>query len=127
MYSSLVLFHALVPSTNDQMMIFYEMMRGGHIPPLCMYWFYVVFLVIFLDSILRTGSNSILGLLSTILGTNFYFFFHVFIISLFNKCFKHKFPALTKIPNSSSKEEITSKSHVHSSHELCELILLWKK
>ncbi|PWI49413.1 hypothetical protein CEE45_01065 [Candidatus Heimdallarchaeota archaeon B3_Heim] len=103
MYSSLVLFHALLPSANEQMMIFYEMMRGGHIPPLCMYWFYVVFVVVFLESTLRSGGNALLGLFSAILWTYSYFFFLMFIVRWFNKHPKQYYPVLLKIPDSSAK------------------------
>ena len=101
MYSSLVLFHALMPSTNDQMMVFYEMMRGGHIPALCMHWFYVVFLVIFIEITVRTGGNALIGLLFAILSTYVYLIFLIFIVHWLSKHFKQKFPVLTRVPDSS--------------------------
>ena len=102
MYSSLVLFHALMPSTSDQMMIFYEMMRGGHIPALCMHWFYVVFLVVFIEITIRSGGNALLGLLFAILSTYIYLVFLIFIVHTLSKHFKQNYPILTKIPDSST-------------------------
>ncbi len=120
LYSSLVLFHALFPSTNEQMMVLYELMRGGHIPPLCMYWVCFVFGAFSLETLLRSGGNIFLGLFSGIVWSHGYLFFLTMICQWFNVHSKQKYPVLRAIPDSSeTKSENKHKSAMsHFSSEL---------
>ncbi|MHA1979132.1 MAG: hypothetical protein ACW98I_19685 [Candidatus Hodarchaeales archaeon] len=115
MYSSLVLFHALLPGTNEQMMVFYELMRGGHIPPLCMYWVVVVFTTVFFETTLRSGGNALLGLVSAVIWSYGYFFFLIFIVQWSSKHPLLRIPVLRKIPDSNAKAANASKNSSFSS------------
>ncbi|MHA1978576.1 MAG: hypothetical protein ACW98I_16865 [Candidatus Hodarchaeales archaeon] len=110
MYTSLVLFHALLPSTNEQMMVFFELMRGGHIPPVCMYWVMVVFATVFFETTLRSEGNAILGFVSAVIWTYGYFFFLIYLVQWFSKRSQRNLSVLRRIPDSRSKNPDPPKS-----------------
>jgi hypothetical protein len=107
LYSSIVLFYALIPSSSDYQMVLNTMLKEAFIPKFCVYWIYVVFFSVFLEIVLRT-KNIIAGLAIALIYSFIYYFFLLAMIKLSFGKNKLKYPVLVKIPSKSANRSSPS-------------------
>ncbi len=107
-YASLVLFHALMPSSSDQMMIIYTMLRQGLVPKFCVNWLYVVFFSIFVEVTLRSKGDLVAALIAALVYSLFYLSFLLVTVRFFKRSTKLKYPVLLKIPDSREQKKQSS-------------------
>ncbi len=107
-YVSLVLFHALMPSTSDQMMIIYTMLKQGLVPKFCVNWLYVVFFSVIVEVTLRTKGDLFAALIAALVYSLFYLSFLLVTIRYFRRSTEFKYPVLLKIPDSREEQHQSS-------------------
>ena len=116
LYSSIVLFYALIPSTSDYQMVLNTMLRETSIPKFCVYWIYVVFFAIFFEVTIRT-KNVLFGLTMSLIYSFLYYFFLLVMIKYSQGKNELKYPILVKIPNKTVHQDTSkSKSNLYSNH-----------